>query len=92
MTGRIAAMTIDGTPVSDADIARLHAEEALHAEWRRKTARVVAASATSVEDCRMLLDILGLDTEVVREARAECGPAPAPAAPRRARAPRRPAA
>jgi hypothetical protein len=88
MTGRIAAMTIDGTPVSDADIARLHAEEELHAEWRRKTARVIAASAHDVEDCRMLLDILGLGTDVVREARAECASTP----PRRARRARRPAA
>ena len=91
MTGHIAAMTIDGTPVSDADIARLHAEEALHAEWRRKTVRVIASTAKSVEDCRMLLDILGLDTDVVREARAECGSVAA-AAPRRARRSRRPAA
>ena len=81
MTGRIAGMTIDGTPVSDADIARLHAEEALHAEWRRKTVRVVAASAKDVDDCRMLLDILGLDTDIVRAARTES----ATAAPRRAR-------
>ena len=31
MTGRIGAMSIDGTLVSETDIARMQAEEALHA-------------------------------------------------------------
>lgn len=64
-------MTVDGTPVSDADIARMQAEEQLHSEWQRRTVRVVAAAASDAQDCRMLLSILGLDTRVVAEARAE---------------------
>ena len=72
-------MTVDGTPVSDADIARMHAEEELHAEWQRRTVRVVAGAASDVEDCRLLLSILGLDDEIVAEARAECStPSEAP--------------
>jgi hypothetical protein len=72
MTGRIT-MTVEGTPVSDADLARMHAEEELHAEWQRRTVRVVAASATDAADCRMLLTILGLDDDIIAQARAGCG-------------------
>ena len=64
-------MTVDGTLVSDADLARMRAEEELHAEWQRRTVRVVAASASDVEDCRLLLSILGLGTEIVAQARAQ---------------------
>lgn len=66
-------MTVEGTPVSDADLARMHAEEELHAEWQRRTVRVVAASASDAADCRMLLTILGLDDDIIAQARAECG-------------------
>jgi hypothetical protein len=74
MTGRIAAMSIDGTPISAADVARMQAEEKLYAERRRRTARVVAAAAHNVDDCRMLLDMLGLDRGVVVEARGDSKP------------------
>jgi hypothetical protein len=67
-------MSIDGTPISAADVARLEAEEKLYAERRRRTARVVAAAARDVNDCRMLLDMLGLDHDVVVEARGERTP------------------
>jgi len=63
-------MSMDGTPVSDADMARMQAEEELHAQWRRRAVRVIAASALDTSDCRMLLSILGLDDDVVA-ARAE---------------------
>jgi hypothetical protein len=69
MTGRIGTMAIDGTPISQADVARMEADEALHAEWQRKAVRVVAASAVDADDCRMLLAILGLDRHVIAEAR-----------------------
>jgi len=62
-------MAIDGTPISAADMARMEAEEALHAVWQRKAVRVVAASAADAEDCRLLLSILGLDGNVIAEAR-----------------------
>lgn len=65
-------MTVEGTPVSDADLARMHAEEELHAEWQRRTVRVVAASASDAADCRLLLTILGLDQEIIAQAREEC--------------------
>ncbi len=68
MSGRMT-LTVDGTPVSDADIERMRAEEELQAEWQRRTVRVVAAAASDAEDCRMLLSILGLDREIVAEAR-----------------------
>ncbi|MGH8959751.1 MAG: hypothetical protein ACRDWT_00850 [Jatrophihabitantaceae bacterium] len=70
MTGRIAAMSMDGTPVSEADAARIHAEEEMHAQWRRRTVRVVASAAHDVSDCRLLISILGLD-EDIQAARAE---------------------
>lgn len=70
-TGRVGQISIDGTPISATDVARMEAEEALHAEWARKAVRVVAASSVDAEDCRTLLAILGLDGgHIVREARA----------------------
>jgi hypothetical protein len=67
MTQRIGAMAIDGTPISASDMARLRAEEELHAEGQRKAVRVVAASALGAEDCRLLLSILGLDGSVIAD-------------------------
>lgn len=85
MSGRMT-MTVDGTPVSDADLARMQAEEELHARWQRRTVRVVAASAADAEDCRMLLSILGLSDEVVAQARAELSGGTSNVTPVRARA------
>ena len=62
-------MSVDGTPISQADLARMEADEALHAEWQRKAARVIAASAIDAEDCRQLLAMLGLGTQIIAEAR-----------------------
>jgi hypothetical protein len=86
MTARIGTMSIDGTPISEADLARIEAEEQLHAEQQRAAVRVVAAGAVDADDCRALLSMLGLDTATVAAARAEMGrPAP-PKRPRRRRA------
>jgi hypothetical protein len=71
MTGRMATMSMDGTLISQADIERIEEEERLHAEQKRKAARVVAATALDVDDCKLLLDVLGLGPEVVRAARDE---------------------
>lgn len=73
MTARIGAMSIDGTPISAADLARLDEEEKLHASRQRRAVWVVAASAVDVDDCRALLSILGLDRETVAAARAQRG-------------------
>lgn len=85
MTGRIGAMAIDGTLISAADLARMQAEEELHATYQRKAARVIAASSLGLDDCRMLLDMLGLDTTIVQQARTTGAPAAKPARKRRAR-------
>jgi hypothetical protein len=85
MTARIGTMSIDGTPISEADLARIEAEEKLHAEQQRSAVRVIAGSSLDADDCRMLLSILGLDRPVVAAARAEMRPA-APKRPRRRRA------
>lgn len=85
MTGRIGAMSIDGTLISAADLARMRAEEELHTEWQRKAARVIAASSHDLDDCRTLLDMLGLDTAVVADARQGSATAK-PARKRRTRA------
>jgi hypothetical protein len=71
MTGRGAGLSMDGTPISQADIARMETEERLLAERQRRAARVIAAASHNADDCRMLLDILGLDTEIVAAARRE---------------------
>lgn len=65
-------MTVEGTPVSDSDLARMHAEEELHAAWQRRTVRVVAAGSSDAADCRLLLAILGLDDGIIAQARADC--------------------
>lgn len=75
MTARIGTMSIDGTPISQADLARIEAEEKLHTEQQRMAVRVVAASAIDADDCRMLLSILGLDQAVVAAARSKERPA-----------------
>jgi hypothetical protein len=87
MTARIGTMSIDGTPISEADLARIEAEEKLHADQQRSAVRVVAASAIDADDCRTLLSILGLDRETVVAARAQMAhPTAAAKRPRRRRA------
>lgn len=71
MTGRIAGMSLDGTPISQTDLDRMAAEERLHAERQRMAVRVVAGGALNVDDARTLLDMLGLDAQIVAAARQE---------------------
>ncbi len=71
MTAHVGTMSVDGTPISQADMARIQAEEELHADQQRRAVRVVAAAAADVKDCRTLLSMLGLGAEVVASARAE---------------------
>jgi len=80
-------MSIDGTPISESDRARIEAEEKLHATQQRSAVRVVAASSLDANDCRTLLSILGLEDEAVVQARAELSSARAAGrtAPKRAR-------
>jgi hypothetical protein len=81
MTAHIGTTSIDGTPISEADMARIEAEDKLHAQQQRSAVRVVAASAVDADDCRLLLSILGLDGAVAQQARAELAAAhPAPVA------------
>jgi hypothetical protein len=85
MTGRLATMSMDGTPISQADIARMEEEERHLAERQRQAARVIAASAQDVHDARLLLDILGLDHDVISAARCELRERPARNTPGRRR-------
>jgi hypothetical protein len=71
MTPRIGTMSVDGTPISEADLARIEAEEKLHAEQKRKTVLVVAGCAHDADDCRTLLDMLGLDQATIASARGK---------------------
>lgn len=71
MTGRIAAMSLEGTPISQADLDRIADEERLHAERQRQAVRVVAAAASDADDARMLLEMLGLDRETVAASRKQ---------------------
>lgn len=91
MTARVGTMSVDGTPISRADLARIEAEERLHAEQQRRAVQVVAAAAHDVDDCRMLLSMLGLDHDVVLAARLELrSPVAAPAVAAAPAAPKRP--
>jgi hypothetical protein len=71
MTGRIAAMSLDGTPISQTDLDRMAEEERLYAERQRQTVRVIASAARDAQDCKMLLDMLGLDAATIAAARAD---------------------
>jgi hypothetical protein len=71
MTGRIAAMSLDGTPISQTDLDRMAEEERLYAERQRQTVRVIASAARDAKDCKMLLDMLGLDAATIAAARAD---------------------
>lgn len=86
MTAHIGTKSIDGTPISATDLARIEAEETLHAKQQRAAVRVVASASLDLEDCRMLLSILGLEGEPVEQARAELASAPAPKGARKRRA------
>lgn len=81
MTARVGTMSVDGTPISQADLARIEAEEKLHAEQQRRAVQVIAAAAHDADDCRMLLSILGLGSDVVAAARRERRTAAVAAAP-----------
>ncbi len=69
MTARVGTKSIDGTPISQSDLARIQAEDELHSLQNVSAARVVASASTDVDECRMLLAMLGLDTAVVAAAR-----------------------
>jgi hypothetical protein len=71
MTARIGTLSIDGTPISEADLARIAAEEKLHAEQQQKTVLVVAGCALDADDCRSLLAMLGLDHDTIVAARGQ---------------------
>lgn len=86
MTARVGTMSVDGTPISQADLARIQAEEQLHDEQQRAAAKVVAASALDAEDCRLLLSILGLGGDVAAGARRDLESAPAAKSARKRRA------
>jgi hypothetical protein len=74
-------MSVDGTPISQADLARIEAEEKLHTEQQRRAVRVVAAAAHDVNDARLLLSELGLSPEIIKAARLELRPARAASMP-----------
>ena len=86
MTARIGNTSIDGTPISTADLARIEAEERLHAKQQRAAVRVVASGSIDVEDCRMLLSMLGLSSETVAAARDAAPVTPGVKRPRKRRA------
>lgn len=89
MTARIdspiGSSSIDGTPISSTDLARIAAEEELHGEQQRNAVRVVAGGAHDVDDCRMLLAMLGL-TDAAAAARAQAPTPPKPSGKGRAAA------
>jgi hypothetical protein len=66
----LGSMSVDGTPISRTDLARIEAEEKLNEELQRKTVRVIAGAARDADDCRVLLEMLGIDPGTVAAARA----------------------
>jgi hypothetical protein len=68
---RIGSLSVDGTPISETDLARIKAEEKLHDRLQQQAVRVIAGSARDAADCRIMLDMLGIGDDVVSAARAE---------------------
>lgn len=77
---RVGSLSVDGTPISSTDLARIEAEEKLHEEMQIKTVRVVAGVARDAAECRSILDMLGIDDSAVLAARNVRGPAASSAA------------
>jgi hypothetical protein len=73
MTGRTTTLATETTTISQADLDRIEAEQKLHSEQQRRAAVVVSGSARDADDARMLLDMLGLDHDVLVAARKKCG-------------------
>jgi hypothetical protein len=72
----VGSLSVDGTPISHTDIARIEAEEKLAEDLQRRTVRVIAGAARDANDCRTLLDTLGIDSSAVAAARSRKTPAP----------------
>jgi hypothetical protein len=68
MTELKTRTAIDGSLLSEMDVQRAAAEEALHAEQASKAARVIAAHSRDIDDCRLLLGMLGLDARTIGSA------------------------
>lgn len=77
---RVGSMSVDGTPISSTDLARIEAEEKLHEEMQVKTVRVIAGASRDAAECRAILDMLGIDNASVIAAR-DAGRVPAPTTP-----------
>lgn len=71
---RLGSLSVDGTPISQTDLARIEAEEKLTEDLQRRTVRVIASAAHDAADCRTLLDMLGIDSAVVLAARGTAKP------------------
>jgi hypothetical protein len=65
---RIGSLSVDGTPISQTDLARIEAEEKMNEDLQRKTVRVIAGAARDAAECRTLLDMLGIDSAAVAAA------------------------
>ena len=79
-------MSVEGTIVAEADLARVEADQQHAAAQQRRAAMVVASSAHDAKDAQLLLSILGLDSAVIDAARQECAGTPAPSTTRKRKA------
>lgn len=66
---RVGSMSVDGTPISSTDLARIEAEEKLHEQMQVKTVRVIAGASRDAAECRTILDMLGIDHATIVAAR-----------------------
>jgi len=70
---RVGSMSVDGTPISSTDLARIEAEDKLHEAMQVKTVRVIAGASRDAAECRAILDMLGIDRATVVAARGADG-------------------
>ncbi len=78
---RVGSLSVDGTPISSTDVARIEAEEKLHEAMQIKTVRVIAGASRDAAECRAILDMLGIDSATVMAARVSPHAVPSPSGP-----------
>jgi hypothetical protein len=69
MSVRAGAYAVDGQKVSASDVARARVTESERLDGTAPAVWAVASAAVDAEECRMFLDMLGLDAAAVANAR-----------------------
>lgn len=67
----VGTLCIDGQPLTEADVERIHADRAVRVEQIRRAVIAVAAFAHDGAECSEFLAMLGFETDIVSAVRDE---------------------